>query len=461
MPHDIPAGHLVERILVPFAGEGSGVEELTWGQIGLWQSIEQSGLTKTVHYVLELAPGTTIDDVAGSLAFMVGRHQSLRTLLRLRDDAPPLQECVASGETPLEVVDAGPADPAEVAEAISERYQQQPYEFETELPVRMAVVRRDGVLTHQVVAVLHTSIDADGVLALGADLATRHTGEVSEVTATQPLDQARRQSSPAGQRQNENSLRYLERVLRAVTPTRFGEPKYPGDRVIHQIRYLSPATALALRAVAARNGVNTSPVVLASFAVGLARFTGVNPVLAMLLVNNRFRPGLAASVSALIQLTPYLIDVADVTLDEAVERAAQSALHAYKNAYYNPYHQDEVIERVERERGEEIDLSCFYNDRRLQDRGSATEPVSASEIRAALSRSTVSYDGEINPPRRKLYFNVDDPLGGIEFLVSVDSRYFSPHDLETLVRGIEAVAVEVALDGSAPTGVGARDRVRV
>jgi hypothetical protein len=326
----------------------------------------------------------------------------------------------------------------------------------------MAVIRAGGVLTHQVTAILHTSIDADGLIALAADLAARDpkTGAArGPVTAVQPLDQANRQRGPAGQRQNAISLRYLERVLHAVSPSRFGEPKYPGDRVIHQIRYHSPATLLAIRSVAARNSVNTSPVLLASFAVGLARFTGVNPVLAMLMVNNRFRPGFADSVSALIQLTPYVIDVADITLDEAVDRAARSALHAYKNAYYNPYEQDEVIERVERERGEEIDLSCFYNDRRLADRGLGAEPVTAGQIRAALPRSTVSTEGEINPPRRKVYFNVLETRGGIEFLVSVDSRYFSPADMETVVRGVEAVAVEVALDGTAPTGIRSRARV--
>jgi hypothetical protein len=175
------------------------------------------------------------------------------------------------------------------------------------------------------------------------------------------------------------------------------------------------------------------------------------------MVSNRFRPGLADSVSCLIQITPYLIDVADVTLDDAVGRASRSALNAYKNAYYNPYDQDDVIERVEWERGEEIDLSCFYNDRRQQDR--TGEPVTEDRIREALPRSSVSWVGEINPPKRKLYFNVDDPPGAIEFMMSADRRYFSPEDMLAVLRGIETVAVEAALDGTAPTGVGVRMRV--
>lgn len=450
------SGTVVDRILVPFEGEGSGVAELTWGQMGLWQSIEHAGRSKTVPYVTDLPAGTAVGDVADMLRFMMSRHQSLRTRLRFDAERPPRQNCAASGEVPLEIVDAGAADPAEVAESVSQRYQMDDFQFETEWPVRMAAVCSDGVLTHLVLVILHTAIDAYGLTALMADVTTRdpRTGRAAgPVTAVQPLEQARKQASAAGQRHNTASLRYLERVLRTVSPSRFGEPKYGGEQTIHQIRFISPATRLAVHSVAARNAVGTPPVLLASYAVGLARFTGVNPVLAMLLVNNRFRPGFADSVSVLIQIVPFLIDVAGVTLDEAVGRAAQSVLNAYKNAYYNPYEQDEVLERVERERGEEIDLSCYYNDRRQTDRDRSGEPLTPDQLREAVAKSTVSSVGEIHPPDRKLYFNVDDAPDGTEFLISADSRFFSPEDLTAVARGVEAVVVEAALDGNALTGI--------
>lgn len=455
-------GTVVERVSVPFAGDGSGEADLTWGQIGLWQSIEASGMSKTVPYVAELPPGTEVGELADVLRFMMGRHQALRTRLRFGADGRPRQVCATSGEVPLEIVDAGEADsPDDVAEAVSERYQEKPFAHETEWPVRMAVIRKGGALTHQVLVILHTSIDAYGLSALAADIAARdrETGPAAApVSAVQPLEQAARQRSAAGQRHNAASLQYLERVLRSVSASRFGEPRYGGEQTIRMIRYRSPAALLATRAVAARNAINTSPVLLASFAVGLARFTGVSPVLAMVMVSNRFRPGFADSVSALIQISPYVIDVAGITMDEAVGRASQSAMNAYKNAYYNPYEQDEVIERVERERGEEIDLSCFYNDRRQQDRGPSDVPIAtADQIRAALGSSTINWDPEISMPRRKVYFNVDDPPGAIEFLMSVDTRYFSPDDMSTIVRNVEAAAVEAALDGSTPTGVKSTD----
>jgi hypothetical protein len=453
----LPPGEVVDRIPVPFAGSGAGEADLTWGQIGLWQSIEASGKSKAVFHVGEVEQGTTVDDVAERLRFMVSRHQSLRTRLVLREGLPPRQRCWETGEVTLTVVDAGEADPAEVAEAMSRRWQHEPFDVEDEWPIRLAAIRAHGVLTHVVTVILHTSVDAYGLSALAADVAARdpETGEAAgPVTALQPLEQAARQASPAGQRQNAASLKYLERVLRAIDASRFGEPRYGGERWIDMVQYRSPATLLAVRAVAARERIDDSPVLLASFAVGLARFTGVNPVLAMLMVGNRFRPGLADSVSALIQLTPYLIDVADTTVGDTVSRAAVSAINAYKNAYYDPYEQDEVIERVERERGEELDLSCFYNDRRQQARSHAGEVVAtAEEIRAALQHSRLSWEPEISMPRRKIYFNVDDPPGAIEFVMSVDRRYFDRSDMATIMRNIEEAAVEAALAPGAPTRV--------
>jgi hypothetical protein len=449
---------MVGQILVPFEGDGSGVEDLTWGQVGFWQGMVDTGQSGTMGGVTELPPGTTIDVVADGLRFVLGRHQSLRTRLRFDGDGGrPRQVCSASGEVPLEIVDAGDDDPAVVAEAVRARYEEQNFDYEHEWPVRMAVVRSGDVLTHAVAVYLHLALDATGFDVLIADLAARDpvTGApAGPITATQPLEQARQQRTPSVRRRSEASLKYLENVLRAVTPSRFGAPRY-GDRPgFRLVRYVSPATALAVPVIAAREGANTSSVLLACFAVGLARCTGNSPVLTMLLVSNRFRRGFADSVSPLVQLSPYLIDVADITLAEAIRRAGVSTLNAYKNAYYDPYLQDEVIDRVSAERGEEIDFSCFYNDRRVQDRGPATTSgATAEDIRAALPLASHEWEYEADMSTRKLYLNVDDPPGAIAFKMSVDTRYFDEADTIAVVRSMEQVAVQAAVDPSTPTGV--------
>lgn len=448
---------MVERVTVAFAGEGSGVAELTWGQLGMWQSIEESGESRTISGVADLDEGMTLELLAELFGYIMSRHQALRTLLRLRPGRPPLQDCRGAGAIDVEIVDAGDEVPAAVAAGVRERYQTVHFDYEHEWPVRLAVVQAHGRPTHTVAVYLHLALDAGGLSVLLADLGLRDpvTGTGPPVTATPPLEQARKQREPSARRQQASSLRHLEHVLRTVPAHPFGEPAAGREREHVMVRYRSPATLLAARSAAAAIGTGTSAVLLASFAVGLARATGANPVLALVMVSNRFRPGLAESVSAVAQITPLMIDVADVTLVEAVGRAARGALSAYKNGYSDPYLQDQVVERVNRERGEVVELACYYNDRRQQEReGRAGEaPPTAEQIHDALGRSTLEWLDDPEMPKTGVYLYVDDPPGAIDFIMSVDTRYFSPADLEALVRDMEAVTVGMALAPGTPTGV--------
>lgn len=454
---EVPLGEVVDRVLVAFEGEGTGEAELTFGQRGLWQSLERSR-TSTVTHLAEADPGTTVDAVADTLAFMVGRHQALRTRLRLRDAGLPLQQVSAAGRVPLLVVAAGTDRPADVAEALAAHWKVVPFAYETEWPVRMAaVVTADHTVSHVVTVFLHTSIDGFGLAALLADVAARdpETGApAGPVTALPPLAQAAFEASPAGRRQNEQSLRYLERVLRTAPTRLFGEPRHEGERRFAMLRYRSRAMSMAVRAVAARDRLHESPTLLASFLVGVGRVTGVSPLPTLLTVSNRFRPGYADSVSALIKIVPFVLDVADLSVGEAVARVSGRALNAYRNAYYDAYEQDEVVSRVERERGEEFDLSCYYNDRRRRDRvpGDATSPT-AEEIRAALADSELSWRQDAHVAKAKLHLCVEDPPDAVELVLSADERYFSRPDMATLARAIEEAAVQAATDSGAATGI--------
>jgi hypothetical protein len=371
------------------------------------------------------------------------------------DPYRPKQVCSTDGEVVLEVVDVTDEDPAVVADTLRIAYEERKFDYEHEWPVRMAAIVADGVVTHVVAVYLHLAIDASALEVLVGELATRDLAAVpTPVTAMQPLEQAAQQRTTSARRTCDASLRHLERVLRTVSPSRFGPPKYGAAMAFRVLRYCSPATAAAIQVVATREGTNTSSVLLACFAVGLARFTGNSPVLAMLLVSNRFRPGFADTVSPVVQLSPYMIDVADATLSEAINRATASVFNTYKTAYYDPFLQDEVLDRVNAERGEEVDCSCFYNDRRMTDRGPQPGPLpTPDEIRAALPRARYEWVYEPDIPQRKLYVNVGEADGAIEFVMSADTRYFSEQDMVDVLRDMEAVAVEAALDPSASTGV--------
>jgi predicted protein tyrosine phosphatase len=448
---------MATRVLVPFHGDGSGVGGLTWGQKGIWQTIQLTGESRTMGGITPLRPGATVERVAATLQFVLSRHESLRTRLRLDADGHAQQVVASAGELPMEIVDtAGTEDPADVAAAVRDRYEERNFDYVDEWPVRMALIRHRGVLTHAVAVYLHLAVDAHGLEALMLDTTRAGEPDPPPVTGIRPLELARQQQQPAALRQGEASLRHLEHVLRTVSPHRFGPPAGTGPAQYQQLGYTSPASLLAAQVVASATAAGTTPVLLAAFSIALARHTGVNPVLSILAVSNRFRPGFAGAVTPVAQVSPCLLNVAGVSLTEAVSRAARAAMHAYKHAYYDPDRRAELVARVNRERGEEVDISCFFNDRRQQRRDPPSGPLATeAEIRAALPASELRWVHESKPVQQKLYLDVNDAAGAIDLTMSADTRYLPAADMATVVRGIEAVLVAAAVTPGAPTGVAA------
>ena len=108
--------NVVDRIVVPFDGDGSGVDDLSWGQAENWSAIVRQKTWIPLGGVRPLGEGTTVDDIASEVSYLMGRFQSIRTRLRFDPDGRPTQVVSSSGEITVDVIDAGADDPAEVAE---------------------------------------------------------------------------------------------------------------------------------------------------------------------------------------------------------------------------------------------------------------------------------------------------------------------------------------------------------
>jgi len=441
---------MAERILVAFEGAGAGVGELSWGQREMWGAMQRSRNWMPIGAVLPLPAGTTVDDVVADLRFLMGRYPTLRTRLRLGPDGAT-QVVSGSGEVALEIVDAAPgADPAEVAERVRRRYWDTAYDVATGWPVRMAVIRHRGVPTHRVWVMCHLVTDAAGAAIMMSELAARDTtgrdttgrDTTGGVAAMPPIAQAQWQRSPAGQRQCELALRHWDRLLRTVPAHRFPEPAHRPRPRYWNGTFTSAALPAAVDAVAARAGTGVSAVLLAAFALALARVTGVNPVVARVVVNNRFRPGLAATVSPIVHNGLCVLDVAGTALDVAAARTRRAALTAYKYAYYDPPRLDELIARVNGERGEEVDLGCFFNDRRQPSGGG----VPASPPRAATPPESTFrwHERQDSNPYDRFFLTVDDAPGALTMSVFIDTHHVSPAHAEACARGMETEAVAAA-----------------
>ena len=468
LPAVIPAVFPVPALRVPveFAGPGAGVAALTWGQREIWEAMVRQGWL-CLGGTLPLAPGTTVEDVADELSYMMSRFQSMRTRLRFDADGNALQELFASGRTILEVYDSGDdedggvgvgefAGSEETAAAVEAHYRTMVRDFEGEWPVRMAVVRHRGTPTHMVIVSCHLIADGAGIQLITQDVESRTT---AEPTGMQQLDLARWQCSPAGQRVNETSLRHWEKVLRSLSPR-----SLPGSDDPRQPRHWtgelrSPALKLAVPLIAERTGADSSSVFLALYAIALGRTGVYSPAVIRPVANNRFRPGLATIVSNLAQAGICALDVAGLTVDEAVGRARRAAMAAHKHAYFDPHGLTALIDRIARDAGPGHERwTCydwtFFNDRRFEP-GSAAEdgPVTPGRLGAARARTTFHWTEKKENPFEPLFLHVEDRDESVQVVVCADTHRMSPARCEAMVRAMEAAAVEAAFDPEAPTRV--------
>ena len=438
-------GPTSRTLTVPFAGEGSGTAPLTWGQAENWATIQRMGHWYPLGGVKGLPEGTTVEEVAEELAYLLGRYQVLRTTLDLTDPLDPRQVVVDRGEISLEVVEAGGAPADEVAAAVEERYRTAPVDFTRDWPIRMGVVCRDGRPTHMVVLMSHIAIDGTGAIIMMTEAAIR---ESAPVRGMQPLEQAAWQTSPAGRRQNEAAMRQWEHVLSTIDPVR-----YPGHPVPESPRYRigeveSPALLGAVRAIGARTGRGSSTVLLALFAVALQRRTGIDPVVVRPIVGNRFRPGLGRVVCTLAQAGVCVLEVADAPMDVVLRRVQQAIVIGNKLAYFDDRDLVGLRSRIFAERGTAVDTSCFFNDRRNAEALALAGPLAATpgELAALPAGRFEWVAGADEGDYEGFFGQFDEAPGALRMTLTADTLRVSSAETEEIAADIVATALRWAVE---------------
>ena len=447
---------MTENVVVQFAGDGSGVAELSWGQQEIWSVIQAKGNSLPMGGARALPPGQTVADVAAGLRHIMSRHQALRTRLRFGPGGQTQQAVHASGAITLEVVDAGDSDPGGVAAAVAAEYKARNFDYENEWPLRMAVITHHGNATHVAQMICHIALDAFGLAVLDDDFDHRDE-RTGPVTAMQPMEQASRQHGPSGRRAHEASMRYFERLAASAPDLQLTESADPRQPRFWRVTLDSPSGYRAAGVLAARLGLSTSPVLLAAFSVALASVS-VSPRVAVHIVcSNRFRPGFADSVSPVMQTCLGVIDT-DGPFEEVVRRSWQSGFRAYKYAYYDPAGKGEVYERLVAERGAEPDWGVVFNDRRVLSRESA-DTMSAADgapsLRDELTRSALTWSDRHDMPQPKVFLSICDVPGTLSCELCADTHFMNPAEIEGLLWRIETVLVDAALADGAPVGTAA------
>ncbi|NJP44582.1 condensation domain-containing protein [Actinacidiphila epipremni] len=450
---------MTDGVVVPFAGPGAGVGELTWGQRKVWTLMELAGGSMSMGGAVPVTDGRTVGDLAAELRFFLCRYASLRARIRAGADGGLVQEVAGAGEAVLGVLDTPDGgEPDVVAGELAARWEATPFDHAEEWPIRMAAVRAGGVVTHVVVMISHVATDGGGIAVMLRELAERDpaTGQPAAAgPAMGPLELAALQRTPAGRRHSDTSLRHWERLLRAAGPRRFGPRVDRGEPRYRRAVFTSRALHVASGVVAARTGTSTSTVLLAAYAVAVVRLTGINPALIQVVVSNRFRPGLAEVSHPLSVNGLFMADVADASFDEVVDRTRRASAQCSKYAYYDPGRLEELRSRVHAERGEVVEITCLFNDRRL---ALGVEPArrevpSEAELAAARAESELRWGEPFASYLDMLMIQVGAAQDTVELEVQVDTHHVSVGQVGELVRDMEALAVASASDPELPTGV--------
>jgi Condensation domain len=456
-------------LVVPFTGAGAGTAPLGWGQKAIWQDMRESGNQFTMWGRIVLPEGSTVADAATRMSGLMQRHAALRTRLTTGAGGRLEQEVAGSGQIGLEVLkvsdDTDPGEVERYAHDLMTAWHLMRFDFHRDWPLRMAVVRHRGAAVHLVWALSHLVADGGGHLLLYADLVS--PGTASDLERPQILDIARSEQAPQLRKLSSRAMRHWETQLRHIPAVTFDRPSLPlgqGEERYWQARFSSPAAHLAMLAIAERTGTDASRVALAMIATAIGRATGVHPLTVKVMVNNRFRPGLADVIAPIAQNSVVTIDVTDSTIDEVVTRTRGASLTAGMRAYYDPDELGEVMARLDAERGYPARVTCRVNDQRAMVKrddaaSTAADDVDPTTLKRKLAETTLSWLG----PRYNMHEQVNILIENKPEVVSLhmmwDRQCLTDEQVEALLRGVEEAAVEAALDPAAPTRVSAATSV--
>ena len=459
-----------DRVDVDFTGAEARIEPLTWGQKAIWQDMQDSGNQFSMQGMMDLPGGSSIEDVAARVSALLGRHAALRMRLRTDETGSRCQEIAGSGQFGLDILtfpdEADPDEVAQYRDHLFDTWHLERFDFTRDWPLRMAALRHRGACRHLNWVLSHLAADGGGHMLLLDDLLADETAGGGARPARHPdvLDIAGAEQTPQHRQLSSRTMRYWESQLRDIPAQTFGEPALPRGEAeprYWQARFRSPAAHLAMLAISRRTGTDLSRVTLAVIGAAIGRATGVSPLVLKVMVNNRFRPGLADVIAPIAQNSVVTIHVAGATVDEVVTRARGASMTAGMRAYYDPDDLRAVMTRLDAERGYPATVTCRVNDQRAMtmrsDEAADQLALTPEEVTRKLRETSLTWLGRRDNMHEQANILIENRPGVVSLHIMWDRWSLTDAQVEALLRAVEAVAVEAAFDPAAPTGVSRQD----
>jgi hypothetical protein len=434
----------VRTIQVTGTGARAGDGPLTLGQLNMfrWLSRVTDPFYGTLHVELPVPPGMSVDDVAGAIAALVARYETLRTTYV--DDERPRQRVAAAGVVTLEVRMLGdgrwgPRDRPAVAETLVRRLRESP--DPTRPPMRMMVAVAGDQVIACAAAFSHLAVDHASIGIIERDFADilrnparRQPGEPRH----QPLDQAQLEATPTEQRRAERASHYRQAQSRRMPHRLYALPGTPAGGESLVVELSSTAAATAVLRIATRTRASRSAIVIAAVCAVLAHRLGTREVVLPLNSSNRFERHLINYVGALAQNCVATVDIGDNSFDALVRHTWATVLEASRQARYDPAKQAELDERIEYERG-----LVFHHD--LLFNSLVTETPLAMAHRGVAPAPTELQWRPVPWNGTPLRFDLNQIDGRLRLAAwSADTGRVSRAELESLLLAVERLLVAAA-----------------
>ena len=389
----------VRSIPVEFAGERGGEGPLTLGQLDVYTWT--SSIPDHPHAVLRVelpVPATaSVGDVAGAVAALIARHETLRTTFVPGEH--PRQRVAASGVLVLEACSLGegewgPRDRPAVAGALIRWLRESPDPGRR--PVRVAVAVAGDRVIACAAGFTHLAVDHGAIEILKRDFAglladpgRRLAGRAGH----QPLDQAELEATPAERARAEAALDHLREQFRRIPGCLYALPGARPSGESLAVELSSVAAAMAVRQVAARTRASRSSVVLAAVCAVVARRAGYRELVLPIVSSNRFERHLASYVGPLAQGAAATVEIAGRSFDELVRHTWTTVLEASRLARYDTARRDAMNELIEHERGLRLNLDPLFNSLVPESWSGLTAGVGVQpeEIDLALARTELRW----------------------------------------------------------------------
>ncbi|MBD0707078.1 MULTISPECIES: condensation domain-containing protein [unclassified Streptomyces] len=355
-------------LTVPYTGGEERRGPVTMGQANMIRCmLRDEPAHINIHDVWPVPDGTRTEDAVDALRALVVRHEALRTTFPDTSGGVPAEQVVsAEGEFTVTVLDHGelPGEPAVYAEELAREARDARFRLDRDPALRILLVTLDGAPRFVSLAASHALTDVGALSVLKEEWLGLLAGDEPPPSASHtPLDLAAEETSPAGLRKSQASLRHWERIIRTGPQAMFAEPGAEGTEIrTPRLVLRSRRASLALARAAERTGGLPATVLLTAWCALVGHRAGQPECVTAVPTSNRYHPRLARSVNTLSQDALLSLDLRVESFDELLRKAWGAALNAYRHSQFDALALWDMIGRTTVERGSQFARDVVFND---------------------------------------------------------------------------------------------------